>query len=136
MKKQASPVRLIAERFDSRTLANMEVALDRACKILPAGSERHEARRHIASRILQCANGGDLTLYVLDSNEKPVNVESGSAKAQVLVDGRTHNVEFKPAGGNTLKATGEFTARKGMKVIVTTTKVGGQSFQARLAPLH
>ena len=62
MKKQASAVRLIAERFDSRTLANMEVALDRACKILPAGSERHEARRHIASRILQCANGGDVTL--------------------------------------------------------------------------
>ena len=62
MKKQASPVRLIAERFDSRTLANMEVALDRACKILPEGSERHEARRYIASRILQCANGGDLTL--------------------------------------------------------------------------
>ena len=62
MKKEVGAMRLIAERFDARTLANMEVALDRACKILPAGSERHEARRHIASRILQCANGGDLTL--------------------------------------------------------------------------
>jgi len=60
--KEVSPVRLIAERFDARTLANMEVALDRACKILPEGSEVHEARRHIARKILQCANGGDVTL--------------------------------------------------------------------------
>jgi hypothetical protein len=62
MKKEAGAVSLIAERFDARTLANMEVALDRACRILPAGSERHEARRYIASRILRCAKGGDLTL--------------------------------------------------------------------------
>jgi hypothetical protein len=35
-----------------------------------------------------------------------------------------------------LTATGDFTAAKGMKVIVKTTNVGGESFQARLAPLH
>ena len=34
----------IAERFDPRTLANMEVALERACKVLALGSEQHEAR--------------------------------------------------------------------------------------------
>jgi hypothetical protein len=82
------------------------------------------------------ANGNELTLYVLDADEKPLKVETGSAMAQVLVDGKSHTIEFKPAGGNILKATGEFTAKKGMKVIVTTTKVGGQSFQARLAPLN
>jgi hypothetical protein len=54
----------------------------------------------------------------------------------VLIGGKTHNVEFRPAGGNTLKATGEFAAAKGMKVIVKTDKVGGESFQARLAPLN
>jgi hypothetical protein len=32
--------------------------------------------------------------------------------------GKTHTVEFKPAGGNILKATGDFAAAKGMKVIV------------------
>ncbi len=82
------------------------------------------------------AKGNELTLYVLDANEKPINVESGAAKAQVLIGGKTHDVEFKPAGSNMLKATGDFTAAKGMKVIVTTTKVGGESFQARLAPLN
>ena len=65
----------------------------------------------------------------------PSTVDGGSAKGQVLLKGKTINVDFKPAGGNTLKATGDFTAAKGMKVIVKTDKVGGQSFQARLAPL-
>jgi hypothetical protein len=82
------------------------------------------------------ANGNELTLYVLDADEKPVNVDGGSATGQVLLKGKTLNVAFKPAGGNTLKATGDFTAAKGMRVIVKTDKVGGQSFQARLAPLN
>jgi hypothetical protein len=82
------------------------------------------------------AKGNELTLYVSDADEKPVNVDNGSAKAQVLIGGKTHNIELKPSGSNTLKASGDFTAKKGMKVIVTTNKVGGQSFQARLAPLN
>jgi hypothetical protein len=53
---------MIAQSFDSRTLAIMEVALERACKSLSTGAEEHEARRHIASRILECAEGGDKTL--------------------------------------------------------------------------
>jgi hypothetical protein len=53
---------MIAESFDSRTLANMEVALERACKGLSIGAEEHRVRRHIANRILKCAEGGDRTL--------------------------------------------------------------------------
>ncbi len=41
---------------------NMEVALERACLLLPTGSEKHRARRIIASKILDCANRGDTTL--------------------------------------------------------------------------
>jgi hypothetical protein len=82
------------------------------------------------------AKGNELTLYVLDADEKPLKVDGGSAKGEVLIGGKTYKVDFKPAGGNTLKATGEFTAAKGMKVIVKTDKIGGQSFQARLAPLN
>jgi len=82
------------------------------------------------------AKGNELVLYILDANEKPINVDGSSAKGQILLAGKTYNVDFKPAGGNTLKASGEFTAAKGMKVIVKTDKVGGQSFQARLAPLN
>lgn len=82
------------------------------------------------------ANGSELLLYVLDADEKPISVDSGTAKGQVLIGGKTYNVEFKPAGNNLLKASGDFTAAKGMKVIVKTDKIGGQSFQARLAPLN
>jgi Transposase, Mutator family len=80
--------------------------------------------------------GNELVLYVLDANEKPIHVDSSSAKGQVLLGGKTYNVDFKPAGTNTLKASGEFNATKGMRVIVKTDKVGGHSFQARLAPLN
>jgi hypothetical protein len=82
------------------------------------------------------AKGNELSLYVLDGDEKPLAAQTGEAKARVLIGGKTFNVEFKPTGGNSWKATGEFTAAKGMRVIVTTTNVGGQSFQARLAPLN
>ena len=82
------------------------------------------------------AKGNELVLYVLDVNEKPINVDGSSAKGQVLMGGKSYNIDFKPAGANTLKASGEFNATKGMRVIVKTDKVGGQSFQARLAPLN
>ena len=55
---------MIANRFDSRTLANMKVALERACSALPTGDE-HEARRHIASKILTFARKGNTTLSAL-----------------------------------------------------------------------
>ena len=45
------------------------------------------------------AKGNELTLYVLDANEKPVNVDGGSAKGLVLMSGKTINVDFRPAGG-------------------------------------
>jgi hypothetical protein len=83
------------------------------------------------------AKGNELTLYVLDADEKPMaDASAGSVKGLVLLSGKTYNVEFKSAGGNVWKASGEFTAAKGMKVVITTDKVGGQSFQARLAPLN
>jgi hypothetical protein len=56
---------MIAERFDSRTLANMEVALERACETLPVGGGQHKIRRHIASKIIACASRGDTSLGAL-----------------------------------------------------------------------
>lgn len=52
---------MIINQFDARTLANMDVALERACTGLPVG-ESHTARKQIASAILACAVGGDTTL--------------------------------------------------------------------------
>jgi hypothetical protein len=52
---------LITEIFAPRTLANMDVALERACHAV-SGSEDHRVRRRIASKIVECAKGGDITL--------------------------------------------------------------------------
>lgn len=83
------------------------------------------------------ASGNELTLYVLDANEKPIqDASDGTVKGLVLLGGKTYKVEFRPSGANVWKASGDFTAAKGMKVVITTDKVGGQSFQARLAPLN
>jgi hypothetical protein len=69
-------MRMLAEKFDSRTLANMEVALERASKLLKQRSEQHEFRRYVASRILEHAEHGDRTLEGL--------TEAGSAAAREL----------------------------------------------------
>jgi hypothetical protein len=53
---------VIADRFDPRTFANMEVALERACEVLSIGAEQHERRRYIAGKILECAERGETTL--------------------------------------------------------------------------
>ena len=53
---------MIDDSFDARTLANMEIALDRACVALGPGSDKHKTRRLIARKIVKCANGGDKTL--------------------------------------------------------------------------
>ena len=70
---------MIAESFNFRTLANMEVALDRACKTLPDGAEEHWARRHIASKILECAERGDKTLGGLTNAGRVAVSELSSA---------------------------------------------------------
>lgn len=53
---------MITDTFNSRTIANMDVALERACLLLPMGSEKHWARRILASKIIECASRGDATL--------------------------------------------------------------------------
>jgi hypothetical protein len=79
---------MITDTFDRRTMANMEMALDRACLFLPAGSEKHRVRRIIAGKIIECANRGNVTLsrlteagyaaaMQLTASEHPVSNEAG-----------------------------------------------------------
>lgn len=82
------------------------------------------------------ASGGELTLYVTDPEEKPIDTAGGTASAQVLAGGQKADVALSPAGGNILKGSGGFTAVKGMKVILKTQMVGGASYQARFTPLQ
>jgi hypothetical protein len=58
-------IEMITDDFDERTIANMEVALDRACERFPKQLASHEARKRIASRILESARRGERTLKAL-----------------------------------------------------------------------
>jgi len=53
---------MITDDFDERTVANMEVALDRACERFPKQLATHEARKRVAARILESARRGERTL--------------------------------------------------------------------------
>ena len=65
---------MIAESFDSRTLANMEVALERACKGLSIGAEEHRVRRRIER--------GDITLGGLTAAARAAATELGVAHGE------------------------------------------------------
>ena len=52
---------LIEGAFDSRTLANMNVALDRVCEKAAHGEE-HSVRRRVARQIVKCARSGKTSL--------------------------------------------------------------------------
>jgi hypothetical protein len=52
---------MIEEKFDSRTLAIMNVALDRVCEKIPHGEE-HLVRKRIAKKIIKCAQSGKTAL--------------------------------------------------------------------------
>jgi hypothetical protein len=52
---------LINGAFDARTLANMNVALDRVCETAARG-EDHAVRKRVAKQIVKCARHGKTTL--------------------------------------------------------------------------
>jgi hypothetical protein len=52
---------LVAEAFDKRAIVEMEIALSKACKILPQELDTHDNRCFIAKSILQRVNDGERT---------------------------------------------------------------------------
>ena len=55
---------MIEAKFDSKTLAKMNAALDRICEQTQHG-ERHSVRKQIARRIIRSAGSGETTLAEL-----------------------------------------------------------------------
>jgi hypothetical protein len=49
------------KNVDERTAANMEVALEQTCRLLPHGGD-HETRKRIARNLLHSARDGTSTL--------------------------------------------------------------------------
>jgi hypothetical protein len=55
---------MIVERFDRRTVAAMEVALEKACAHWPNGG-KHNPRKRVAQCIIRCAEAGNTSLDAL-----------------------------------------------------------------------
>jgi hypothetical protein len=51
-------------KTDERTQANMDVVLEEVCRDLPHGGD-HESRKHVAQRLMQSAEKGNVTLEEL-----------------------------------------------------------------------
>jgi len=68
---------MITDGFGPRMVANMEIALERACEFLPVGNEVHEARRDVASKILECAEAerGNGTVRALTAAGRAAAIE-------------------------------------------------------------
>jgi hypothetical protein len=53
---------MLADEFDERTVANMDVALERACQHLPPKFADHKGRKFVAEKIVECAKKHTQTL--------------------------------------------------------------------------
>ena len=52
------------KHFDDRTMANLDVALEAACRSLPNGGD-HALRKKVAQRLIASVRRGEATLGVL-----------------------------------------------------------------------
>jgi hypothetical protein len=69
----------IEDSFDIRTLANMNVALERVCGKSPVGEE-HDVRKRVAQAIVRSAKDGRTTLGALtEAGEKALWRIAGNA---------------------------------------------------------
>lgn len=73
---------MIEGEFDERTLADMNVALERACEQLQKGEDSHETRKFIAERIISAARKGENTLTALTATARRAVVELLSGQAR------------------------------------------------------
>lgn len=53
---------LTEEEFSKRTIANMEIALERACRFLPKSLDEGKTRKAVAGLIVKCAREKTETL--------------------------------------------------------------------------
>ena len=66
-------------KLDDRTIANMEVALEKACRVFPNGGD-HESRKYIAQKLKLSAKKGNVTLEELDAVAHSAVQELSEAK--------------------------------------------------------
>jgi hypothetical protein len=79
---------MIVERFDRRTMAAMEVALEKACECWSHGG-KHNLRKRVAESIIRCAKTGNTSLDAL--------TEAGERALAQLPQGGRRSAKLKGA---------------------------------------
>ena len=79
---------MIVEQFDRRTIAAMELALERACGRWPYGG-KHSVRKRVAQGIIRCAKTGNTSLDAL--------TEAGECAAAQLCQSRRGSAKLRGA---------------------------------------
>jgi len=81
------------------------------------------------------AAGNTLRLFLFDGADRPIPAAGATAQAVILAGGRQVTVALTPSGDNVLAGTGDFTAARGMRAVVTLTLPGQRPAQARFTPM-
>lgn len=112
--------------------------------LVPLAARAHEARRgpnggqkvDVGTNHAELvAAGNTLRLFLFDGADKPIPAVGATAQAIILAGGRQATVALAPGGGNVLSGTGDFTAARGMRAVVTLTLPGQRPVQARFTPM-
>ncbi|WP_291296854.1 hypothetical protein [Elioraea sp.] len=84
------------------------------------------------------AEGGRLTFFLFDANDRPLSATGATATAIVLAGGRQQTLAFAPRpDGTALVATGDFRADPSLRVVVQLVPAAGQPrILARYAPIE
>ena len=82
------------------------------------------------------ARDGELTFFLFDHNDRPVNLAAAAGSVILLAEGRQQTLPLTPrADGTALLATGEFRAAPGLRVVVhLVPQTGAPRIQARFTP--
>lgn len=112
--------------------------------LVPLAARAHEARRgpnggqkvDVGTNHAELvAAGNTLRLFLFDGADKPIPAVGATAQAIILAGGRQATIALAPGGGNVLSGTGDFTAARGMRAVVTLTLPGQRPVQARFTPM-
>ncbi|WP_051213458.1 hypothetical protein [Rubritepida flocculans] len=83
------------------------------------------------------ARDGEIRIWVLDAQDRPVPAAGASGSLIVLAQGRQQTIRLEPAENNAyLVARGEFRADRAMRVVATLTLPGQTQRQARFTPVE
>ncbi len=81
------------------------------------------------------AAGNTLRLFLFDGADRPIPAAGATAQAIILAGGRQATITLAPSGDNVLAGSGDFTAVRGMRAVVTLTLPGQRPAQARFTPM-